>query len=160
MASTSTNKQPLLIDRVLHTIVDLAGSTVNQGSGIEVGGTNTAAPLVDCTTNDGCIIEDIYCYSRGVDYTINLYASSVSDYLRPQQGIFIGSFSCGTTAAGRTSYQDMPNILAPVPRIGTDPMFKALYIPKGKALWAAVVALSPNDTASDAPIIGAQGGFY
>ena len=28
MASTSTNKQPLLVDRVLHEIVDLAGATV------------------------------------------------------------------------------------------------------------------------------------
>lgn len=160
MASTSTNKQPMLIGRVLHTVVDLAGSTVNPGSGIEVGGTNTASPLIDATTGDGAIIEDIYSYSRGTDYTINLYISSASDYLRPQQGIYIGSFTCGAVAGARAEYTDMPRILAPVPRIGTDPSFRALYVPKGKAVWAAVVQLSSNDPATDAPLIGAQGGLY
>lgn len=160
MASTSTNKQPMLIDRVLHVVVDLKGATVNSGSGIEVGGTNTAAPLIDATSNDGAIIEDIYSYSRGTDYTINLYISSASDYLRPQQGIYIGSFKSGSTAGARAEYTDMPRILAPVPRIGSEPTFRALYIPKGKAVWAAVVQQSANDPATDAPLIGAQGGFY
>jgi len=160
MASTSTNKQPMLIDRVLHVVVDLKGATVNSGSGIEVGGTNTAAPLIDATSNDGAIIEDIYSYSRGTDYTINLYISSASDYLRPQQGIYIGSFKSGAVAGARAEYTDMPRILAPVPRIGDDPTFRALYIPKGKAVWAAVVQQSANDPATDAPLIGAQGGFY
>jgi hypothetical protein len=160
MASTSTNKQPMLIDRVLHVVVDLKGATVNSGSGIEVGGTNTAAPLIDATSNDGAIIEDIYSYSRGVDYTINLYISSASDYLRPQQGIYIGSFKCGAVAGDRSEYTDMPRILAPVPRIGTESSFRALYIPKGRAVWAAVVQQTANDAATDAPLIGAQGGFY
>ncbi|MEK9639422.1 MAG: hypothetical protein VW299_01620 [Alphaproteobacteria bacterium] len=160
MASTSTNKQPMLIDRVLHTVVDLAGATVQPGAGVEVGGTNTAAPLVDCTSNDGAIIEDIYAYNRGTDYAINLYISSASDYLRPQQGIFIGTFQSGTIAGQRAEYTDLPRILAPVPRIGDEPTFRALYIPKGRAVWAAVVQTSATDTAQNAPIIGAQGGFY
>lgn len=160
MASTSTNKQPMLIDRVLHSVVDLATASVQPGAGIEVGGTNTAAPLIDCTTNDGAIVEDIYTYSRGTDYKVNLYISSASDYLRPQQGLFIGTFNCGAVAGARAEFTDLPKILAPVPRIGTDPTFGALYIPKGRAVWAAVVQLSANDTATDAPIIGAQGGFY
>ena len=60
MASTCTNKQAMLIDRVLHAVVALAGATVQPGAGIEVGGTNTAAPLIDCTSNDGAIVVDIY----------------------------------------------------------------------------------------------------
>ena len=54
----------------------------------------------------------------------------------------------------------MPRILAPVPRIGDESSFRALYVPKGKAVWAAVVQQSANDPATDAPLIGAQGGFY
>jgi hypothetical protein len=42
--------------------------------------------------------------------------------------------------------------------IGTQ--FQALYIPKGKALWAAVKKQSANDTATEAPLLGAHGGFY
>ena len=160
MASTSTNKQPMLIDRVLHAVVDLAGATVQPGAGVEVGGTNTAAPFVDCTSNDGAIIEDIYCYSRGTDYKINLYISSASDYLRPQQGIYVGSFNSGAVEGQKAEYTDMPKILAPVPRVGSEPNFRSLYIPKGRALWVAVVQTAANDTAQNAPIVGAQGGLY
>nr|BDD43777.1 hypothetical protein 13 [bacterium]BDD46710.1 hypothetical protein 21 [Paracoccaceae bacterium] len=160
MASTATNKQPLLIDRVLHSVIDLINSTVIPNSGVEVGGTNTAALLVDCTTNDGALIEDIYTYSRGTDYTVNLYVSSAADYLRPQQGIFIGTFQCGVDSGKREEFKDMPKILAPVPQVGTEAQYRALYVPKGLAIWAAVVQLTANDTAQNAPIIGAQGGFY
>jgi len=166
MASTSTNKQPMLIDRVLHTVVDLAGHTINKNAGIEIGGTNTAELVVDSTTGDGCILEDIYCYSRGTDYQIQMYLSSAADYLRPQQGIFVGSFSCGATAQGRVSWDSAPKILAPVPNTTIDdasagiPQFNALYIPKGRALWAAVIEASDGDPANDAPLLGVQGGWY
>jgi len=46
MAATSTNKQPLLVDRVLHYVVDL--NTAAVGS-IDVAGTNTALLIVDGT---------------------------------------------------------------------------------------------------------------
>nr|BDD43986.1 hypothetical protein 9 [Paracoccaceae bacterium] len=160
MASTATNKQPLLIDRVLHSIIDLAGSTVVPDSGVEVGGTNTAALLIDCTTNDGALIEDIYAFSRGTNYTVNLYVSSAADFLRPQQGFFIGTFQCGTTSGTRVEFEDMPKILAPVPAVGTETQYRALYVPKGIAVWAAVVQANANDTAQNAPLIGAQGGYY
>ena len=161
MASTATNKQPLLVDRVLHEVKDLAGSAVASGSGIAIGGTNTAQLIIDGTTEDGCLIEDIYAISRGVQYTINLYLSSASDFLRPQQGIFVGTFTSGSTSVGqRTEWTSMPKIVAPMPQTGTDTQFKALYIPKGKALWAAVELDDTKPTAPDAPLLGVQGGFY
>jgi len=81
MASTSTNKQPLLIDRVMHNVIDMNLATVGA---IDIIGTNTAALLVDGTRSDGCIIEDIYCISRSTSpHVINLYMSSAFDYLRP-----------------------------------------------------------------------------
>ena len=61
----------------------------------------------------------------------------------------------------------MPFVLNPVPGVGsTDSslvigtQFQALYIPKGKALWAAVKKQSANDTAIAAPLLGVHGGFY
>lgn len=163
MASTSTNKQPMLIDRVLHVVTDLKGRTVNSNAGLDIGGTNNAILIVDGTTGDGSLIEEVYSYSRGVDYAINLYISSAADYLRPQQGIFIGSFNCTDVANSRASWSDAPSILAPVPGANTSAglqQFKALYIPKGKALWAAVVQTESIDEAPDAPILGVQGGSY
>ncbi len=155
MAATSTNKQPLLVDRVMHNVIDLNSAAV---SSINVAGTNTALLLVDGSQSDGCIIEDIYSISRGnVESTINLYLSSAFDYLRPNEGIFIGSFKSATTAGNVTRWEEMPKILAPMPQTGTEQQFRALYLPKGRTIWAA-----RQDTAAvvDGPLLGAQGGWY
>ena len=181
MAATSTNKQPLLVDRVLHNVVDLNLAAVGA---IDVIGTNTAVLIVDGTKADGCIIEDVYAISRSTaPHIINLYLSSSFDYLRPNEGVFIGQLTSGTTKGGVTRWTEMPNILAPMPQTpgdatttvvttsdGEDPettttttttvtnnQFKALYIPKGKALWAGrqdIAALN------DGPLLGVQGGWY
>ena len=77
MASTSTNKQPLLVDQVLHYVVQLDSSTNN---GLDIVGTNTALLLVDAVSTDGAIIEDIYAIARSTTaYKVNLYISSAKD---------------------------------------------------------------------------------
>ncbi len=155
MAATSTNKQPLLVDRVMHNVIDLNTAAV---ASINVAGTNTALLLVDGSQSDGCIIEDIYSISRGnVESTINLYLSSAFDYLRPNEGIFIGSFKSATTAGNVTRWEEMPKILAPMPQTGTEQQFRALYLPKGQNDMAA-----RQDTGAvvDGPLLGAQGGWY
>ena len=74
MAATSTNKQPLLVDRVLHSVVNTDSAAA---AAIDIAGTNTALVLVDGSQSDGCIIESIYAISRGTTaHTINLYISS------------------------------------------------------------------------------------
>jgi len=156
MAATSTNKQPLLVDRVLHYVVDLNSAAV---AAIDVAGTNTALLIVDGVQQDGAIIEDIYSISRANrEDTINLYLSSASDYLRPNEGIFIGQFKSSNTEGSKTHWESMPNVLAPVPHVGSsDGQFKALYVPKGKALWAA---RESSNLVIDGPILGCQGGWY
>ena len=62
MAATSTNKQPLLVDHVLHYVVNL-DTSINDG--MDIVGTNTAALIIDGTNSDGAIVEDIYTISRG-----------------------------------------------------------------------------------------------
>ena len=155
MAATSTNKQPLLVDRVMHNVIDLNTAAV---ASINVAGTNTALLLVDGSQSDGCIIEDIYAIARGsVESTINLYISSAFDYLRPNEGLFIGSFKSATTAGNVTRWDEMPKILAPMPQTGTESQFRALYLPKGKSVWAA---RQDTNTVNDGPLLGAQGGWY
>jgi hypothetical protein len=164
MASTSTNKQPLLVDRVLHEVVDLASATVAELAGLDITGTNSAVILIDCTSNDGALIEDIYTIAREVTtgYKVNLYLSTAADYLRPQQSVYVSSIAGGTTAGQkvRINKTDLPSVLAPMPQTGSDSQFSALYIPRGKALWAAVEQQSPTDQAPAAPLLGVQGGFY
>ena len=164
MAATSTNKQPLLVDHVLHEVVDLANATVAASGGVEIGGTNNAVLVIDSTQADGCIIESIYSLARKPDpetaYTIKLYLSRANDYLRAQQGNYIGEFKGGTADGQVTYYANLPFILAPVPATGDIGQYQALYVPKGKALWAAVEAQTASDQANTAPLLGVQGGWY
>ncbi len=155
MAATSTNKQPLLVDHILHYAVNLDTSTNGD---LDVTGTNTAVLLVDSTSADGAIIEDIYTIARGaVAHKVNLYLSSANDYLRPNQAAYVGSVTSATTKGNTVRWDDMPKTLAPVPQVGTEPFNRALYIPKGKALWAARESTA---NVTDAPILGCQGGWF
>ena len=67
MATTSTNKQPLLMDRVLHQVVDLAGRTVEPLNTTNITGANNAALILDCTNNDGAMISDTYTIGRSTE---------------------------------------------------------------------------------------------
>ena len=155
MAATSTNKQPLLVDHILHYAVNLDTAT---NADLDVTGTNTAVLLVDSTSADGAIIEDIYTIARGTaPHTVNLYLSSANDYLRPNQAIFIGSVTSDTTKGKVKRWDDMPKSLTPVPQVGTEAYNRALYIPKGRSLWAA---RESTVNVNNGPILGCQGGWY
>ena len=155
MAATSTNKQPLLIDRVLHYVVNLDTSINN---GLDIVGTNTATLLVDSTSSDGALIEDIYAIARGnVAYKVNLYMSSARDYLRPNEAMFVGQITSATTIGDVVRWDEMPKSLAPAPQVGDEPFNRAFYLPKGYALWAAREA---NTNVTNGPLLGCQGGWY
>ena len=154
MASTSTNKQPLLIDHVFNYVSNLDLST---NEGINVSGANTAQLILDATTADGATIEDLYLISRGTsEYKVNIFLSTANDYLRPNQGYYIGSASTGVAVGNVTSFI-LPRTLAPVPQVGSEAFNRALYVGRGYALWAARQSLT---TISDGPNIALQGGWY
>ena len=155
MAATSTNKQPLLVDRVLHYVVNLDTST---NDGMDITGTNTASLLVDATNTDGAILEDIYVISRSsTPYNVNLYISSARDYLRPNEANFVGTIESPSTAGLAKHWSGMPLTLTPVPQVGNNPFNQAFYLPKGSSLWAA---RQSSGNISDGPLIGCQGGWY
>ena len=155
MAATSTNKQPLLVDHVLHYVVNL-DTSINDG--MDIVGTNTATLIIDGTTSDGCIVEDIYTISRGTTgYKVNLYISSARDYLRPNEAAFVGSVTCGTTKGNVVRWEEMPKTLVPAPQVGDESFNRAFYLPKGYALWAA---RESTQNLTDGPLLGCQGGWY
>ena len=106
MATTATNKQPALVDSVLHEIVDLNGHSISSTDGVTITGNNSAALLIDCTQNDGATIEDIYSIARDLpndgttssflrclkQYVVVMYLSTARDFLRPAEAKYVGSF--------------------------------------------------------------------
>ena len=162
MATTATNKQPLLVDRVFHKAVSAMSLASGSATSLDIEGTNQSAVLVDCSANDGAVVEDLYVIARtstSTAYTALFYLSSAVDYLRPTEGVYVGKLTSSTTAAAKASAADLPKVLAPLAHVGSDAQVRALYIPKGNVLWCTLqLAGSVNTT--DTPIIAAQGGFY
>ena len=180
MATTATNKQPLLVDRVFHSTLNLDNIFTNT---LMITGTNSAEVLVNGDSSDGAIIEAIYVIGRGggAGESINLYMSRAVDFLRANEASLVATFTFTETVGVKTEYTDMPRILAPTPHVSrgstfvpaytdaddavvapvaatAEPLqFRALYLPKGVSLWAARQSSTPL---TNGPIIGAQGGFF
>ena len=170
MSSTSTNKQPLLIDRPFLAVKRLDATTTTSGDVDPSTGTSGVL-LLDCTGNAGALVEEIWLIQRvaGNSIPVNLYLStsnqllgnitdggSAESWFLAQAGFEVGPDPGATVAF------TLPNLLAPVPHAGaaTGPaplQVRGLRVQAGQALWASVASTS---TVAGAPLIAAQGGFY
>ena len=164
MASTATNKQPLLVDRVFHEIIDTDALVSGSTTSLDITGTNQAAVVTNQISGDGALIEDIYTISRDTNASVLLlYFATAADFLRTD-ALLVGKVVSSTTAGNVTHWEDMPYVLAPVPQVSLAQsgraagQFKGLYVPKGKVLWVtrqATAALT-----NTGPLFGAQGGLF
>ena len=145
MASTSTNKQPLLVDRVFTQTIDLTGSFIPPGVGIDLQAGSRGELVLDCTKNDGAVIEYIGSLARAITkdsyaneadrqtdidngntalqetlgYPINLYLCPSTTYLDPGSAFYIGGFTGGTVEGEDQLYWGMPYTHSPVARLGS-----------------------------------------
>ncbi len=176
MSSSSTNKQPLLVDRPLLEIVSLTSATHAPGTTEPASGT-VGVLLVDCTANDGACLDDIWLIQRRDNDTtpVSLFLSTSGQSLGvtaaggAAAASYLGRVVFGSGArAGATISWQAPRLLAPVPHAGGNvgyivngptevPQFRGLLLPRGKALWAAVESAT---AVANAPNIACQGGFY
>jgi hypothetical protein len=168
MASTSTNKQPLLVDRPLSVVKDTSGAVVGTfppGTAIDPQ-TSAGVLLVDCTKNDGAVIEYAYTLARAIDfesyeedpneddtqvlgtngYIVNFYFCPSNTVFNPANAYFLGAVVAGTDEGQKVIWVDMPFNHAPVANLGSEPediaeptYMRGLYVPKGQCLWAGAV---------------------
>lgn len=171
MASTSTNKQPLLRDRPLQVIRRL-DATSTPGGQVDPSSGSSGVLLVDATTGDGAIVECIYLIQRSAGNTtqVNLYLSTSSQLLGnlgdsgTSDAWFWGQFGFDAPQdpGVRLEFSPLPLTLSPVPHAGTNedgapPQYRALLVPAGLALWAAV---DSSSSVPGAPLIAVQGGWF
>lgn len=186
MPSSSTNKQPLLVDRPLHAVARLDQTSQPAGS-IDPGTGTNGVLLVDCTgSSDGAMIDSIFLIQRSSsdESIVNLFFSTSNAMLGTTttggqaNAWFINTCKfAADTPAGQFIEFALPFVLSPVPHAGQNtvtntsplgsravgdtysdpPRFRSLLVPRGLALWAAVFSPAPNP---DAPNIACQGGWY
>ncbi len=164
MASTSTNKQPLLVDRPFFNAQVLG----------EVGGLldplnyNSPDPaglviLADGGT-DGTIIDSVTVASTQVstdEHDVLLFMSTVNNPLMVQQQNthYLTSVEIKSDDCGERVSMPLPEVLVPVPS-NTSVKNTAIYIPKN---WTLYVGLSEALCSPDYTcrvVVYAQGGYY
>ena len=152
------------MDRPLLVMARLDGTSTPAGS-VDPGSGTNARLLVDCTNNDGALIESIALVQRVADDAtlVNLYISP-SALLVNVDAFFLGRFGLQVgDKAGATTLFPLWPLLDPVPHAGGNdstgviPQFDGLRLARGLALWAAANSQSPISTA---PSILVQGGYF
>lgn len=167
--NTTTNKLPLLMDRPYCRVLRLDG-TSTVGS-IDPGTGTNAVLLLDCTQNDGALVENIWLLQRFADDVtrVNLYLSTSNVSLGvTASGGQADSFFMGTAEMpinaeiGNTVDFRLPRVLAPVAHASASgnpevPQLRGLRVEKGYCLWAACDGPGPHP---NAPNIGIMGGLH
>jgi hypothetical protein len=189
MAASSTNKQPLLIDRPLHVIARLDQTSQPAGS-IDPGTGTNGVLLVDATgSSDGALVECLYLIQRktGNEAIVNLFLSNSNQVLGTTttggqaQAWFVNTCKHeAATPAGYFIEFTLPFLLAPIPHagaseavpisrsalpIGMTPTAGVIQPPRYRGMriprgMALWAAVFQPAPDPDAPNIAVQGGWY
>ena len=156
MASTSTNKQPLLIDRPISRGRLITGQTV---SNIRTPGIGVTL-LVSCLDNDGAIIDSARIISASSDVgEVVLYLSTAGNSTNVTNGNAwpVGYINIAAPVSPGTAVElDLPELMTPVPAVGTEPKNRGILIEKGQILVAAKI----GTPWASGHYLALQGGFY
>ena len=176
MATTSSNKMPLLVDRPLHSFASLGGSAgLTTASDFNTPNTNLIL-LVDCSANDGAIVDSISLISNEASLTsvkviafLSVALSSAA--VTPLNTLAIGFATVGSTLGERVN-MTLPALCVPVPNLGspaatmaaypseTDKKNTGIYVPSGATLFVGSSAAITSPSTSSRVNVFAQGGFF
>jgi hypothetical protein len=185
MASTSTNKQPLMVDRPF-----LRGARVNNGttrvtnpSNPDFGDLIQLVRVGDIPSEDGALVEDLFVVSaEGYPNNGGLRTAAFGVYIyAPNQAapststaLLLGQFQVGLSGGTQGLIQrvELPATVAPAPRTGDTNLvypiergkMEALYLEKGYILCIGYLGNGPTAVSGGLSPSGvsiiAQGGFY
>lgn len=172
MSSTSTNKQPLLVDRPLHKWAALGttpalSSSTNYTSVLGGG----CAELVNCISTDGAVIDSVSIVTPQASTTsvvviLFLSTASTTSAISESNTVPVAAASVGTTAGERVNIS-LPPLTVPVPSVGgqtapTEVSKKntGLLIESGQVLYVGINTQVLAPTPATKVLVFAQGGFY
>jgi len=165
MASTSTNKQPALVDRPHFSAVTLGP----VGGLLDPLNYNSPDPaglfvLSDGGT-DGTLIESVTLASTQVntdEYDALLFMSTVNNPLmiNAQNTFYIASETIKSEVCGETVQIPLPPVMVPVPSAGCEPKNTGIYIPKNWTLFCGLSQALCSPSHNCRVIVYAQGGYY
>lgn len=170
MATTSSNKMPLLVDRPLHSFATVGGTaclTTATNFNTVTGGGCTL--LVDCSGNDGAVIDSISIVANEASTTAStvlvfLSVATAAGGINASNTACIASAAIGSSTAGQRTNITLPALHVPVPSsTGPNELDKkntGIYVPSGALIYVGVNAALTAPSAATRVHVFAQGGFF
>lgn len=178
MATSSANRQPLLVDRPLHAFTVLGGTaalSVATDLNTIVGG--GCVQLVDCGTNDGAVIDSISVIANEVGLTsttlLVLISTATSEFsINTSNTACVAAGTVLSASLGQRTNISLPPLSVPVPNLAgpaattttypseTDKKNTGLYIPSGGYLYVGITAAITAPSPASRINVFAQGGFF
>ena len=173
MATSSSNKMPLLVDRPLHSFATLGGAAaLTTATNFNTPSGGGCVLLVDCLTNDGAVVDSISIIANEASTTaskvlvfLSIAASAAS--ITSSNTVCVASATISSTAAGVRTNIPLPPLSIPVPNLGaqttpseTDKKSTGLYVPSGATIYVGVSAALTAPSSATRVHCFAQGGFF
>ena len=173
MATSSSNKMPLLVDRPLHSFATVGGAAaLTTATNFNTPSGGGCVLLVDCLSNDGAVVDSISIIANEASTTaskvlvfLSIAGSAAS--ITSANTVCVASATIGSSAAGDRTNITLPPLCIPVPNLGadssvseTDKKNTGLYVPSGATLFVGVHAALTAPSAATRVHVFAQGGFF
>lgn len=178
MATSSSNKMPLLVDRPLHSFATLGGAAaLTTSSDFNTPNGGGCVLLVDCLSNDGAVIDSLSIVANQASTTaakvlvfLSIAASAAS--ITSANTVCVASATISSSAAGERTNISLPPLSVPVPNLAgpaatttaypseTDKKNTGLYVPSGAVIYVGVSQALTAPSSSTRVHVFAQGGFF
>ena len=177
MATTSSNKMPLLVDRPLHSYATIGGTaalnTSTKFNDINSAGCNL---IVDCSGNDGAIIDSISIIANQQSTTAStvlvfLSVATSTSAITAINTVCVANAAITSAAAGARTNIPLPPLSIPVPNLAspaatmatypteTDKKNTGLYVPSGATIFVGLNAAISSPSGAEVHVF-VQGGFF
>ena len=172
MATSSSNKMPLLVDRPLHSFATIGGAAgLTSATNFNTPNGGGCVLLVDCISNDGAVVDSLSIIANEANTNSNqvlvfLSVAASSSSITSANSVCVASATISSSSAGERT--NIPSSLCiPVPNLGadssvgeTDKKNTGLYVPSGATLFVGVSAALTAPSTSTRVHVFAQGGFF
>lgn len=179
MATSSSNKQPLLVDRPLHSFATIGGTAaLTSATDFNTPSGAGCTLLVDCSSNDGAVIDSLSILINQASTTTStvlvfLSTAATATLISSTNTAYVASAAIpGGNVAGQRVNISLPPLSIPVPNLGspaatmatypseTDKKNTGLCVPSTALLYVGVSAALTAPSSATRVHVFAQGGFF
>jgi hypothetical protein len=179
LATSSSNKQPLLVDRPLHSFATIGGTAaLTTATDFNTPSGAGCALLVDCSSNDGAVIDSMSIVINRASTTTStilvfLSTAPTTASISALNTACVASAAIpGGSTAGQRVNISLPPLCIPVPNLGspaatttsypseTDKKNTGLYVPSTALIYVGLTAALTSPSAATRVHVFAQGGFF